>query len=54
MADTSNEKCAHENCTCAAAEGSRYCCPACEASKSSPGQACSCGHSGCKGALAAA
>jgi len=54
MAEAKTEKCAHQNCSCTAAEGSRYCSPACETQEVSSGSGCECGHSGCKGALAAA
>jgi metallothionein len=54
MPDTKEQKCAHENCTCTAAEGSKYCSANCEAAKGTTDLACGCGHPGCKGAVAAA
>lgn len=54
MTDTRKNKCAHELCSCTAAEGSKYCSPNCEAAKDTTDLACGCGHSGCTGKVAAA
>jgi hypothetical protein len=54
MADDETKKCAHELCSCVAAEGSKYCSLSCEESKDTTEIACECGHPGCKGAVAAA
>jgi hypothetical protein len=53
MADKEN-KCAHELCSCLAAEDSKYCSPNCEAAKDTTDLACGCGHPGCEGNVAAA
>jgi len=45
MAQT--EKCAHPNCTCPPAEGSKYCSPYCENAKDIAEAFCECGHAGC-------
>lgn len=47
MADT--KKCAHDRCSCTAAEGSKYCSPICEDSKDTTTMGCDCPHPGCSG-----
>ena len=47
--NTTDQKCAHKNCSCLAAPNSQYCSPACETGKGSE-SACGCGHPGCTGA----
>jgi hypothetical protein len=46
---TTDQKCAHKNCSCPTAPNSQYCSPACESGKGSE-SACNCGHPGCTGA----
>ena len=46
MAD--KKKCAHQGCTCMAAEGSNYCSTVCEDSKSMTTLKCDCGHPACE------
>ncbi len=41
------KKCAHETCTCMAADGSQYCSTFCQDSKGITTLDCDCGHSGC-------
>lgn len=41
------KKCAHEPCTCMAAEKSKYCSQFCEDSKGVTALKCDCGHAGC-------
>jgi hypothetical protein len=54
MRETRRSKCAHDLCSCTAAEGSKYCSPNCEAAKDTTDIACGCGHSGCSSKAAAA
>jgi hypothetical protein len=44
------KKCAHETCTCTAAEGSDYCSTFCKDLKGVTTLECECGHPGCSGA----
>ncbi len=46
MADE-KKKCAHEGCSCLAAEGSKYCSLFCEDAKGMTTIKCDCGHVGC-------
>jgi hypothetical protein len=43
-----NKKCAHENCSCMAEPGSKYCSLYCEDSKAFHTLSCGCGHEACK------
>jgi hypothetical protein len=45
------KKCAHPPCTCAAAEGSKYCSAECEAMEKTPDLECLCPHAGCQGKI---
>jgi hypothetical protein len=47
-------QCAHPNCSCSAASGSKYCSPYCESAKNRDEISCDCGHRGCKGNVAKA
>jgi hypothetical protein len=42
-------KCAHENCSCPAAPGSKYCSPSCESAKDTAEITCTCEHPECAG-----
>lgn len=53
MTDKKN-KCAHQLCTCLAADDSKYCSPNCEAAKALTDIECGCGHPGCKGGVGTA
>ena len=41
------DKCAHPNCTCPAAEGSKYCSTYCSDAKDTTEVFCECGHADC-------
>lgn len=43
------KKCAHEACSCIAADGKKYCSETCEAAKDVTELACQCNHPGCSG-----
>jgi hypothetical protein len=43
------KKCAHEGCSCMAAEGSKYCSEYCQDSKGFTTLSCDCKHPGCTG-----
>jgi hypothetical protein len=48
MAPAKGEKCAHPVCSCVTMSG-KYCSTECEAMEKTPGIACPCKHTGCKG-----
>lgn len=45
------KKCAHEGCSCIAAEGSKYCSTYCADSVGKTTLGCDCPHAGCGGKL---
>jgi hypothetical protein len=45
------DKCAHPNCTCSAANDSKYCSPHCESARDTLEISCKCGHPGCGGTV---
>jgi hypothetical protein len=49
MADE-KKKCAHETCSCMAADDSKYCSTFCEDSAGTTTLKCDCGHAGCEAA----
>jgi hypothetical protein len=53
--ETRDNVCAHKGCSCPANDDSKYCSAACETAENNDTTAiaCGCGHSGCKGEIAA-
>ncbi len=47
MKPAQSEKCAHDNCNCAARPDSKYCSNYCESARDTEEIACGCGHSHC-------
>ena len=52
MDDNKQNKCAHSNCSCTAAQDSKYCSSHCETAKGSSQISCECGHPNCAGRIA--